>query len=271
MFEAVAQFEAEKRASIASYDRDAEWQELSSRWMERAFRQRYMYNFLWMDRPIIQIPTDMVAIQELIWSVKPDLIIETGIAHGGSLVFSASILALLELDDALREGRVVDPARPKRIVAGIELELREHNRAALEAHPMRPRIRLLEGSSLDEKIIGQASELAREARAVMVFLDSNHTHDHVLAELEAYAPLVSRGSHCVVFDTIVEDLPADVFPDRPWAPGNSPKSAVMTFLERLGSEGRTASDGEALRFERDAELEAKLLLSVAPHGYLRRL
>ena len=187
---------------------------------------KYSYNFSWLGRPIIQYPQDIVAMQELIWSVQPDLIIETGIAHGGSLIFSASMLALLEVCDATEQGRVLDPQAPRCRVLGLDIDIRAHNRAAIEAHPMFKRITMIEGSSIAPDIIAQIKAKAAGQQRVLVCLDSNHTHDHVLAELEAYAPLTSVGSYCVVFDTIIEDMPAGSFPDRPWDQGNNPKTAV---------------------------------------------
>jgi cephalosporin hydroxylase len=205
-------------------------------------RYDYSYNFTWLGRPIIQFPQDIVALQEIIWRVRPDLIVETGIAHGGSLIFSASILELLG-----GEGEAV----------GIEIELRPQNRAEIEKHPLFKRIKIIEGSSIDEKVAGQVRRLAAGKRQVMVILDSNHTHEHVLEELRLYAPLVTKGSYLVVFDTVVEDMPDDFFPNRPWGRGNNPKTAVREFLK--------TND----RFEIDKEIEGKLLMTVAPDGYLR--
>lgn len=201
----------------------------------------------------------MVAMQELIWSIKPDLIIETGIAHGGSLILSASIQALLDMCDAIETGETIDPKRSKRKVLGIDIDIRAHNRAAIEAHPMASRIQMIQGSSIDPEIIDRVKSIAAKHPRVLVCLDSNHTHAHVLGELEAYAPLTSVGSYCVVFDTIVEDLPKAMFPDRPWGPGNNPKTAVWEYLK---------SHPE---FEIDKQLEHKLLISVAPDGFLKRV
>jgi cephalosporin hydroxylase len=225
--------------------------------LETAAHQ-YTYRFDWLGRPLIQFPQDIVAVQELIWAVRPDLIIETGIAHGGSLILSASLLALLDLCDASTAGTTIDPRQSQRKVVGIDVEIRPHNRAAIESHPLAPRIEMIEGSSIDAAVIAAVHERATTASTVMVLLDSNHTHDHVLAELEAYAPLVTPGSYCVVFDTIVEHMPKSMFPDRPWGPGNNPKTAVNEFL---------ASHPE---FTIDAAIPDKLLITVAPDGYLRR-
>ncbi|PKR54581.1 cephalosporin hydroxylase family protein [Thalassospira marina] len=219
---------------------------------------KYSYHFDWMGRPIIQFPQDIVAMQELVWSIKPDLIIETGIAHGGSLIFSASMLAMLDMCDAIRNGEMMDPNTSHRKVLGIDIDIRSHNKEAIEAHPMASRIEMIQGSSIATDVIEQVTQIAQQYSRVLVCLDSNHTHDHVLAELAAYAPLVSPGSYCVVFDTVVEDMPKDMFPDRPWGPGNNPKTAVWEYLK---------SHPE---FEIDKNIEHKLMLTVAPDGYLHR-
>lgn len=220
---------------------------------------KYSYNFSWLGRPIIQYPQDVVAMQELIWRVKPDLIIETGIAHGGSLILSASLLAQLDLCDAIEACSSIDPMISRRKVLGIDIDIRPHNRAAIEAHPMASRIQMIEGSSIAENVISQVRAIAKDYNRVMVCLDSNHTHAHVLAELEAYAPLTSVGSYCVVFDTIIEDVPEDAFTDRPWGLRDNPKTAVRTYLEGHG------------QFEVDQSIDHKLQISVAPTGYLRRV
>jgi cephalosporin hydroxylase len=196
--------------------------------------------------------------QELIWKVKPDLIVETGIAHGGSLIFSASLLALLDMSEAIEAGTTLDPRESQRRVLGIDIDIRSHNREAIDAHPMRSRIEMFEGSSTAPEMIERVQAYAQDYERILVCLDSNHTHDHVLAELEAYAPLTSRGSYCVVFDTVIEDMPAELFADRPWAPGNNPKTAVHAYLEQHPD------------FEIDEDVENKLLITVAPNGYLRR-
>jgi len=220
---------------------------------------KYSYNFSTLGRPIIQYPQDMVAIQELIWDIKPDLIIETGIAHGGSLVLSASMLALLDIAEAINSGITINPKESKRKVLGIDIDIRTHNREAIEAHPMTSRIQMIQGSSIASEVIDQIHAIAGNYSRVLVFLDSNHTHAHVLAELEAYAPLTSVGSYCVVFDTVVEDMPKEMFPDRPWGPGNNPKTAVWEYL-------KTHTE-----FEIDKSIQNKLLLTVAPDGYLKRI
>lgn len=210
---------------------------------------KYSYNFSWLGRPIIQFPQDIIAIQELIWKVKPDLIIETGIAHGGSLMLSASMLALLEVCGEIDNGSVV----------GIDIEIRPHNRVEIEKLPLYKKITMIEDSSISDKVIIQLKEIAKTKKRIMVFLDSNHTHDHVLRELELYSHFVTKGSYIVAFDTIIEDLPAEFIKDRPWGKGNNPKTAVWEFLK---------SNKE---FEIDKEIENKLLITVAPDGYLKRI
>ena len=222
-------------------------------------RYKYSYHFDWLGRPIIQFPQDIVAMQEIIWAVKPDLIIETGIAHGGSLIFNASMLALLDHCEAAKAKASINPLESSRKVVGIDIDIRAHNRSAIEAHPLSSRIQMIEGSSIDRAIIQMVQDIATSYTRILVCLDSNHTHDHVLAELNAYAPLTSRDSYCIVFDTVVEDMPKSMFPDRPWGPGNNPKTAVHQYLKTHPE------------FEIDKQIHQKLLISVAPDGYLKRV
>jgi cephalosporin hydroxylase len=210
---------------------------------------KYSYNFSWLGRPIIQYPQDIVAMQELIWQGQPDLIIETGIAHGGSLVFSASMLELNAGCGGPANGEVI----------GVDIDIRSHNRTAIESHPMFKRITLIQGSSIATEVIEAVRGKARGKQKVMIILDSNHTHEHVLAELQVYAPMTSVGSYCIVFDTVVQDLPSDMFPDRPWGPGDNPKTAVWEYLKQHPE------------FEIDRRVDHKLLVSVAPSGYLKRV
>lgn len=226
--------------------------------MAESLIPQYSYNFEWLGRPIIQYPQDLAAMQEIIWQVRPDLIIETGVAHGGSLIFSASMLALLDVCDAIEHMKSIDPSKSTRKVLAVDIDIRAHNRAAIEAHPMASRIEMIQGSSIAPDVVEQVRGVAADYRTVLVCLDSNHTHEHVLDELKAYAPLVTKGSYCVVFDTIVEDLPKEMFPDRLWGPGDNPKTAVREFLR---------SHPE---FEIDKAIDNKLLISVAPDGFLRR-
>ncbi|NDU89033.1 MAG: cephalosporin hydroxylase [Ferrovum sp.] len=249
MNESLDQFEAEKAARIEAFGKDIAFQNRSRDWLEESMRKSYVYNFSWLGRPIIQNPIDIMAMQEIIWKVKPDLIIETGIAHGGSLVFSASMLELNAACGGPSDAEVL----------GIDIDIRPHNRKAIEGHPMSKRIAMFEGSSTAPEVIAQAKEKAKGKNRILICLDSNHTHEHVLAELEAYAPLVSAGSYCVVFDTFVEDVPALVFKNRPWHPGNSPKTAVWEYLKTHPE------------FEIDKSIHQKLLITVAPDGYLKRI
>jgi len=251
-------FRNEVQERIAAMRTDEALRSSGHAFMEASTAPKYSYNFDWQGRPIIQYPQDIVAMQELIWNIKPDLIIETGIAHGGSLIFSASMLALLDMCEAIELGSSLDPRQSDRRVLGIDIDIRSHNRAAIEAHPMSSRIQMIQGSSIDPSVIAQVREIARDFRRILICLDSNHTHEHVLAELNAYASLTSVGSYCVVFDTVIEDFSATMYPDRPWGPGNNPKTAVWQYLE---------SHPE---FEIDRSIPDKLLLTVAPDGYLRK-
>lgn len=236
-------FAEEVRSNVQRLGESEAMQGLGREFVQRTAPMNYTYNFTWLGRPIIQFPQDMVAMQEIIWQVQPDLIIETGIAHGGSLIFYASLLELAG------RGRVL----------GIDIDIRAHNRTEIEHHPMAKRIDMVEGSSIDHDLAATVASRADEAETVLVVLDSNHTHDHVLQELQLYAPLVSVGSYCVVFDTVVEHMPAGSYPDRPWDIGDNPKTAVDEFL------------GQDDRFAVDAAIHEKLLITMAPGGYLKRM
>jgi cephalosporin hydroxylase len=234
----------ERKARIAANKIDKQLEEGTSEFMKEIVRTNYIYNFSWLGRPVIQIPQDLFAMQEIIWATKPDFIIETGIAHGGSLVFQASMLELIG------KGKVI----------GIDIDIRQHNRIEIENHPLYHRIEMIEGSSVSNDVVDQMRSIVDGAKSIMVTLDSHHTHDHVLKELELYTPFVSKGNYCIVFDTAVEDLARD-FPatDRPWGPGNNPKTAVWEFLK--------TND----HFEIDKDIEAKILITAAPDGYLKRI
>lgn len=255
----MTKFEDEVVDRIDAMSRNDRLKARAAEFMQTSALSQYSYNFFWMSRPIIQYPQDVFAMQELIWRVRPDLIIETGIAHGGSIVFSASMLALLDMTDAIQSGATLNPAESNRKVLGIDIDIRAHNRAAIDAHPMASRIQMIEGSSIAPDVVAQVHEIAAGYPHVLVCLDSNHTHAHVLAELEAYAPLTSVGSYCVVFDTWVEDLSANTFPNRPWGPGDNPKTAVREYLKNHS------------KFEIDKHIQHKLAITVAPDGYLKRI
>ncbi len=238
----VAKFFAEVQDNLDGLRADASVRQATLDWVAAIAPHNYTYNFTWLGRPVIQFPQDLAALQEIIWDTRPNLIIETGIAHGGSLIFHASMLQLLG-----NAGRVL----------GIDIDIREHNRAEIEAHPMFERIEMIQGSAIDDAIAGQAAAVAATAERVMVVLDSNHTHAHVLRELELYAPLVTMGCYLVVCDTLIEDMPAGSFPNRPWDKGDNPRTAVDAFLKTTN------------RFEVDTAIDAKLQISVASGGYLK--
>ena len=238
----IEEFDKAKREYIQKMGNDTSLLKTSRQWFIESCRYNYSYNFSWMGRPIIQFPQDIIAMQEIIWEVKPELIIETGVAHGGSLIFYASVQALIG-----KGGHVL----------GIDIDIREHNRVEIEKHPMFSHITMIEGSSTDDNVVSRVHEFAAGNRPVLVVLDSNHTHAHVLKELALYSGLVTKDSYLIVFDTVIEDMPDDFFPDRPWGKGNNPKTAVKEFL--------AAND----RFVVDEDLENKLLITVAPEGYLK--
>ena len=239
----IQQFIDERVSRVQDNAGDKPLQSAAHEFNEQSNRAQYSYNFSWMGRPIIQYPQDMIAMQEIIWAVKPDLIIETGIAHGGSLIYYASLLELIG------NGKVL----------GIDIDIRAHNRAEIEKHPMFKRIEMIQGSSVTTETADKVKAIAKDYKTILVVLDSNHTHEHVLAELELYAPLVSVGSYLVVFDTIVEFMPDGYLPGRPWGKGDNPWSATQTFL------------GTHPEFEIDRSVDNKLLISVAPEGYLKRI
>jgi len=245
MNEEIKKFLDDREENIDALGKDEKLKSLGIKFMLDTNEKKYTYNFSWMGRPIIAYPQDMITMQEIIWDTKPDLIIETGVAHGGSIVYYASLLELIGNDG---------------LVVGIDIEIRKHNRDLIEEHPMFKRIKLIEGSSLNADVVKQVAEIASAKKKIMVCLDSNHTHDHVLEELKLYAPFVSVGNYCVVFDTAIEDMPEDYdWGIRPWGKGNNPKTAVREYL-------KTNDD-----FVTDKSRDNKLLISVAPDGYLKRV
>jgi cephalosporin hydroxylase len=245
MNEELSKFEKDKNYLINSNANNQGLQRAKNDFNIESNKAKYSYNFSWMGRPIIAYPQDMIAMQEIIWDIKPDLIIEAGIAHGGSLVYYASLLELIGNDG---------------VVLGLDIDIRKHNRNLIESHPMFKRIKMIEGDSTSLEIANQVYEFAKNKKRIIVCLDSNHTHDHVLRELQLYAHLTTIGSYCIVFDTIVEELPSDYMPGgRPWNPGNNPKTAVFQFLK------------ENKNFEIDKQIDNKILISVAPDGYLKRV
>ena len=244
----ISKFENERIELISSNGKNIDLKDAADIFLTKSAEVNYSYNFTWMGRPIIQYPQDMIAIQEIIWEVKPDMIIETGIAHGGSLILSASMLTLLEASGEIENGKVL----------GIDIDIREHNKKAIESHPMSSKITMFEGSSIDNDMIKRVHEFAKQGKKIMIFLDSMHSHDHVLEELKAYANLTSVGSYCVVFDTLIEDRPKGFY-NRPWDKGDNPKTAVWEYLK------------DSDNFIIDENIDNKILISVAPEGYLKRV
>jgi len=243
MNDQLKQFYKEKEENINRQSGD-KFKNLGVDFVKDTLDTQYSYNFSWMGRPIIAFPQDMLAMQEIIWEIKPDLIIETGVAHGGSIVYYASLLEMIGNDG---------------LVIGIDIDIRNYNKELIEAHPMMKRIKLIEGSSVSKKVVDQVKEIANKKSRILVCLDSNHTHEHVLEELNLYASLTSTNSYCVVFDTIIEDLPEDHEWKRPWNKENNPKTAVREFLN--------SNDD----FIIDKSIQNKLLITVAPDGYLKRI
>ena len=245
MNEELKKFYKEKESLVQSNSENIDLQSAKEVFNEHSNKAKYSYNFSWMGRPIIAYPQDMIAMQEIIWDVKPDLIIEAGIAHGGSLIYYASLLELIG---------------EKGMVLGMDIDIREHNKQLIETHPMSKRIQMIEGEKKKKNVAEQVYKIAKGKNKILVCLDSNHTREHVLNELKLYAPLVTKNSYCVVFDTIVEDLPSDYMPGgRNWNPGNSPKTAVFDFL-KINND-----------FVIDKGIDNKILISVAPDGYLKRI
>jgi cephalosporin hydroxylase len=230
-------------------------------WMNESIKTKYSYHFEWLGRPIIQYPQDIVGVQQLLWNIKPDLVIETGIARGGSLIFYASMLELIAQCGGSIDAKVV----------GVDIDIRDHNKREILAHPMSKRIEMIEGSSIDHEIFEKIKEKALGEKRVLVCLDSNHTHSHVLQELRLYSSLVTIGSYIVVFDTLIEDICSDLIEDRPWAKGNNPKTAVFAFLESLQSENVKGVDGLPVKFVVDKKIDNQLLITVASNGYLKRV
>ncbi len=235
------EFESKNKQKINSMKKDKSFVENGKSWFQDSWTHEYTNHFSWLGLPIIQLPQDIVALQEIIWKIKPDLIVETGVARGGSVIFHASLLSMIG------KGEVI----------GIDIDIRDKNRKAIEKHPLSKKITLMQGSSISKKIVNQVYKIAKNKKKILVFLDSHHTHNHVLKELELYSPLVKNGSYVVVFDTIVEDLPKNFVKNRPWNVGNNPKTAVYEFLKYNK------------RFKIDKNLENKLVLTSNPDGFLK--
>ena len=246
-------FQEEVEASIQQQSVNAKLKKTASEFLEESIKSRYSYNFKCMGRPIIQYPQDIVAFQEIVFETKPDLIIETGVAHGGSLMLSATMLAMLDIEQGDNH------KTSKRKVIGIDIDIRDHNRREIENHFLYSYIDLIESSSTDINTIEKINLISKNYKSVMVCLDSNHTHEHVLAELKGYAKLTSKGNYCIVFDTVIEELKEEKFENRPWSTGNNPLTAVNEYLKSDRS------------FVKDESIDAKLQISVARNGYLKRV
>lgn len=248
-------FNALRHAQITAMQGDAELQRLTREWFRRATDHGYSYHFDVLGRPVIQFPQDIVALNEIIWRIRPDIVIETGVARGGSVVNTASQLALLDLSETSAPGFL----EPRRKMIAIDVDIRPANRSALDRHFLAPWFDLIEGSSTSPQVVESVRSRIPQEAVVLVLLDSNHTHAHVLAELEAYASLVTPGSYCIVYDTVIEQMPSGYYENRPWDKGDSPATAVAAFLLSRDD------------FVLDDSISDKLLISVAPGGYLKRL
>lgn len=246
-------FKSECNEKINIQNQDTKFVDIASDFLVRSFKHNYPYNFEFLGRPIIQYPQDIVMIQEIIWKVKPDLIIETGIAHGGSLILSASMMALLDISYNK------NPLESERLVLGIDIDIRDHNKEAILNHPLSKYIKMIEGSSIANDTVDQVIKISKGYSNVLVILDSNHSHEHVLSELKTYTKLINVDSYCIVLDTIIEDLPNDMFPNRPWGIGNNPKTAVYEFLKSNET------------FEIDTHYQRKNLITVASDGLLKKI
>ena len=258
-FNPIKAFDAECKNEILQQGSDIKLSQISKKWLAQSSIHKYSYHFSWMGRPIIQLPQDIMALQEIIWSTKPDIIIETGIAHGGSLCFNASMLSLLDLADLKKLPKQSSTPKITRKVIGVDIDIREHNKNAVTSHPMADKIIMIEGSSIEKSIFEKIKKLIPSHSKVLVILDSNHTEDHVLEELRLYKELVTVDSYCIVCDTIVAQMADEFYKNRPWGINNNPKGAVDKFLK------------ESPNFIVDDEIDNKLLVSMSPKGYLKRI
>lgn len=234
-----SEFTKWKNETLELQSKDENFQQASTSWLQKAVDSKYSYQFEWLGVPIIQFPTDLIVFQEIVWRTKPDLIIETGVARGGSINYWASLQSICDIN-----GHVL----------GVDIEIRDHTIRAIEGSKFKDSITLIQGDSTDIQTFEKISQIANQYRRVMVVLDSNHTHEHVYRELELYANLVSEGCYLLVLDTVIDDLRID--PNREWGPGKSPKSAVLNFM-----------NANPLIFEADRTIEEKAVFTVAPSGF----
>ena len=257
-FDPISIFTKECKEEINKQSQDHLFLELSQNWMNQSWKHKYTYHFNWLGRPIIQMPQDILALQEIIWNIKPDLIIETGIAHGGSLCLTASLLALLELEE-MKNNSISQDKIIKRKVIGIDIDIRKHNREHIEKHFLSDKIEMIESSSVNKDTFNKVKSLSKDYSNILVMLDSNHTESHVLEELTLYSSLISKNSYCIVFDTIVEKMDSEFSKNRPWNKKNSPQSAIKKFLKRNDN------------FIVDKTIDKKIILSMAPGGFLKKI
>lgn len=236
-------FQEWRKKLLASQSKDIQFKDSSSNWMQLAVDNKYSYQFDWLGVPIIQMPEDLILFQDIVYKTQPDLIIETGVARGGSVVFWASIQKLCGIT-----GKVL----------GVDIEIRQHAKNAIFDSNFKDEIHLIEGSSVEDQVVNQVKNYVSQHKKIMVVLDSNHTHEHVLSELEIYSKFVTKDCFMLVLDTVIDDLNID--PDRSWGPGSSPKSAVKEFMSKNSEE-----------FIHEQSYENRALLSVAPYGYWRKI
>ena len=244
----INKFKKQSKAEVNKQSKDKKFINISKKWLLESHRLKYTYHFNWFGIPIIQYPSDIVGVQEIIYKIKPDLIIETGIAHGGSVIFHSTILDMLSQND-----------KKKRKVVGIDIDIRKHNLKRIKKHYFNKNLILIEGSSIDQKVKKRVYKIAKNKKTIMVILDSNHSSKHVYEELSFYSKFVTKNSYCIVFDTIVEDLPNKFVKNRPWSKGNNPLTAVKLFLKGNKS------------FKIDNEIDNKLMISSAKNGFLKRI
>jgi cephalosporin hydroxylase len=237
------QFQKKNEKFIRVMNEDRIFRQETSNWVNRALGHEYHYHFSWLGMPIIQFPTDIILMQELVWAVQPDLIIDVGVARGGSVIFFASMLALIG-----GEGQVV----------GVDVDIRNENLQRIQSHRMADKVCLLEGSSTNPDVIRQVERFVRDSETVLVVLDSNHTEKHVSRELQEYSKFVTGGSYIVVFDTIIESIAEEFNVGKPWGKGNNPLVAVDKFLM------------SNKQFQRDRTFEERALVTVAPGGFLKK-
>ena len=243
------EFEIEVSTRISKQISNNQLKAHANAFLTESLKSQYIYNFSWLGRPIIQTPQDLIALQEIIFKIKPDLIIDVGVARGGSLIYCASILELVGIYGGNKHSKVL----------GVEIDLKDHNRQAILASPLSPKIRIIDGSSIDPSVVSLIQAEVSKVKTVLVCLDSLHTHKHVLSELNAYSNFVSVGSYCIVFDTSIEGQNDELFSDRPWKSGNSPGSAVGEFLQHNKD------------FIVDERIDGQLVITMNKRGYLKRI